>query len=219
VISKSALARIDRDSLQMHRLTQAIVRDQLPPEQATATRARVEAILAVGHPADLTDPATWPAWARLLPHLLAADLAATADLGLRDLACDAARYLVKRGDSRGSHELARFLYEEWRARLGTDDRHTLSAARSLAAAVRQMGRYTDARQLDEDTLARRRRVLGVDHPDTLRSANGLANDLRELGETDAARELDQDTLDRRRRVLGPDHPDTQISARSLASNG
>ena len=37
-------------------------------------------------------------------------------------------------------------------------------------------------QLDEDTLARRRRVLTDDHPDTLISANNLAADLRALGE-------------------------------------
>ena len=41
-----------------------------------------------------------------------------------------------------------------------------------------------ARDLDQDTLDRRRRVLGDDLPDTLRSASNLANDLRQLGETD-----------------------------------
>ena len=65
-----------------------------------------------------------------------------------------------------------------------------------------------ARDLDQDTLDRRRRVLGQDHPDTLTAAHNLATDLRELGEVQAARDLDQDTLDRRRRVLGQDHPDT-----------
>ena len=45
-----------------------------------------------------------------------------------------------------------------------------------------MGRYAEARDLDQDTLDRRRRVLGEDHPDTLSSANNLATDLRELGE-------------------------------------
>jgi hypothetical protein len=39
-----------------------------------------------------------------------------------------------------------------------------------------------ARDLDQDTLERYRRVLGADHPDTLRSARNLADDLRELGE-------------------------------------
>jgi hypothetical protein len=67
-------------------------------------------------------------------------------------------------------------------------------------------------QLDEDTLARRRRVLGEDHPDTLASAFHLAADLAELGEYQAAKELNEDILDRRRRVLGDRHPDTMGSA-------
>ena len=67
-------------------------------------------------------------------------------------------------------------------------------------------RYQAARELDEDTLARSRRVLGEDHPSTLSSANNLAIDLRNLGEYQAARELDEDTLARHRRVLGEDHP-------------
>jgi hypothetical protein len=73
-----------------------------------------------------------------------------------------------------------------------------------------------ARELDQDTLGRRRRVLGEDHPSTLGSANSLAIDLRMLGEVQAARDLDQDILDRRRRVLGEDHPRTLDSANNLA---
>ena len=79
-----------------------------------------------------------------------------------------------------------------------------------------MGRYAEAGELDEDTLARSRRVLGDDHPDTLTSAHNLAFDLRNLGEHQAARELDQDTLARKRRVLGDDHPHTLTSANNLA---
>ena len=75
-----------------------------------------------------------------------------------------------------------------------------------------------ARDLDHDTLARRRRILGHDHPDTLHSADNLAIDLRALGEVQAARDLDHDTLDRRRRVLGHDHPDTLASAANLATD-
>jgi hypothetical protein len=46
-----------------------------------------------------------------------------------------------------------------------------------------LGEYQAARELDEDTLTRRRRVLGEDHPSTLNSARNLAADLRKLGET------------------------------------
>ncbi len=75
-----------------------------------------------------------------------------------------------------------------------------------------------ARDLDQDTLARRRQVLGEDHPNTLNSASNLAVDLRDLGEHQAARDLDQDTLARYRRVLGEDHPDTLTSANNLAAD-
>jgi hypothetical protein len=77
------------------------------------------------------------------------------------------------------------------------------------------GEHQAARELGEDTLARRRRVLGEDHPDTLTSANGLAISLRAVGEYQAARELAEDILARRRRVLGEDHPDTLYAAFSL----
>ena len=102
--------------------------------------------------------------------------------------------------------------------LGPDDRHTLCAADSLAEAFRQLGHYADARRLDEDTLARCRRVLGDDHPSTLDSANNLADDLRALGEIQVARDLHEDNLRRRRRVLGVDHRNTLDSACNLAAD-
>lgn len=81
-----------------------------------------------------------------------------------------------------------------------------------------LGEVEAARELDQDTLARRRRVLGESHPHTLISSNNLAADLRALGEVQAARELDQETLARRREVLGEDHPDTLDSARNVAAD-
>jgi hypothetical protein len=47
-------------------------------------------------------------------------------------------------------------------------------------------------QLDEDTLARRRRVLGEDHPDALTAASNLAMSLRAVGEYQAAWEPNED---------------------------
>ena len=215
-LARQSLARIDHRGLQMHRLTQAILRDLLTLGQATATRKCTEAILAASNPRDPDNPATWPRWARLMPHLLAADLAATDSPGLRQVACNACWYLLMRVDTRTAYDLARDLRQQWRDRLGEDDEHVLTAAYFLAWALQDMGRHAEARDLDQDTLIRRHRVLGEDHPDTLVSANNLAIDLRELGEVQAARDLDQDTLIRRRRVLGEDHPDTLTSASNLA---
>jgi hypothetical protein len=119
-----------------------------------------------------------------------------------------------------------------RRELGQDHPDTLAAADSLAVSLRAVGGHPDpltsmrrmasswahrgdhqaARELGEDTLARRRRVLGEDHPDTLASNSGLAISWRAVSECQAARELGEDTLARRRRVLGEDHPDTIATA-------
>jgi len=53
-------------------------------------------------------------WAQMIPHVLALDPVATASKDLRNLACDAAWYLGKRGDAQASHDLASRLYAHWR---------------------------------------------------------------------------------------------------------
>jgi len=58
-IGRNALARIDHKGIQMHRLTQAILRDYLSQSQADTTRAHGEAILASIDTGDPDDPGTW----------------------------------------------------------------------------------------------------------------------------------------------------------------
>ena len=216
-LTRQALARIDQRGLQLHRLTQAILRDRLTPAQAAATRERIEAILVASDPSDPRNPVTWPRWARLMPHLLFADLAATGSPGLRWMACNACEYLLARGDTRTGHDLASDLSQHWLERLG-DEESTLVMALFPGWALRVMGHYAEARDLDQDILDRSRRVLGEDHFNTLTSASNLANDLRGLGQVQAARDLNQVTLSRRRQILGEDHLETLASASNLADD-
>jgi Tetratricopeptide repeat len=215
-LTRQSLTRIDQRGLVMHRLTQAILRDHLSPAQATATRGHSEAILAASNPGDWGNPATWPRWAVLMPHLLAADLAATGNRYLRWMACGACGYLLSRGDTSTGYDLAHDLYQHWRERFGDDHENTLAAATYLAVALRVMGRYAEARDLDRATLDRNRRIMGDDHPATLISAGNLATNLRRLGEVQAARDLSQHTHDRYRQVMGDDDPGTLVSAANLA---
>jgi hypothetical protein len=210
-VRQQALARLDQHGLQMHRLTQAIVRGYLPPDQAADARDRAAALLAANHPGDQQLPSTWPGWARLLPHLLALDPEASTE-ALSDLTDDAIWYLVRLGDARSGYDLAHRLYQHRLDTLGPDDSGTLATAGTLSVVLHSLGRYDKARELHEDILVRRRRLLGDDHPSTLGSASNLALDLASLGDYQAARELAEDTLARRRRVLGDDHPDTLTSS-------
>ena len=215
-LGRSALARVDRDGIGMHRLTQAIIRQGLSSERAAAVRALARAVLAANFPGDPDEPGNWGEWATVLPHLTAVDAAASDEQVLRSMIDNAAWYLTRRGDYAGAEKLARRLYEGWQDMLGADDTDTMEAEETLAEALRGLGRFAEARGLSEDIFTRRRRVHGDEHPDTLVAAHNLAIDLRRTGEARTALEMDEVTLGWRRRVLGEDHPETLTSGYSLA---
>jgi transcriptional regulator with XRE-family HTH domain len=217
-MTAQSLARLDHRGLQMHRLTQAILRDRLTSARACAARRHTEAILAASDPGDPPDPASWARWAQLTPHVLVADLAATDNPALRELVRRVCWYLIERGDAQTPREVMSDLRRQWSARLGEDHEHTLMAAHYLAWALLELGRYAEARVLNQDTWERRRRVLGEGHPDTLMSAHNLALVLRLLGDLRAARDLNQDTWKRHRQAQGPDDRSTLRSAHILAAD-
>ncbi|MEV4759452.1 FxSxx-COOH system tetratricopeptide repeat protein [Micromonospora sp. NPDC049559] len=212
------LAKVTEAGIVVHRLVQAVLRDQLPPPAVTQLQARIEAVLSVAEPGDPRDPVSWPSWARLLPHLLAANPADSDNPELRGLACQAIVMLIARGDARPAQRLAERLYRTWRDALGADHPQTLKAATELVWANRDLGELHKLRPLVEDTLTRQRATLGEDHPDTLRSASDLAVVFSTEGKHAEARKLDEQVLTRRRSVLGEDHLDTLTSASNLASS-
>ncbi|MBV9142607.1 MAG: tetratricopeptide repeat protein [Pseudonocardiales bacterium] len=216
-IGSYGLARTDQ-GLQLHRLTQAVLREQLTDAHAAAYRRYAQALLVAADPGDEQDPACWSGWARILPHLLATDPATSPSPDLRDLVCRATWYLYQRGDARLANSLAEHLHRQWSTRLGPDDRHTLRAAHVLALFLSTVGPYCQARRFATDTLARCRRVFGDDDPDTLLAAHHLALCLYVMGAFEESRQLSADTLTRRRRVLGDDHIDVHRTVQTLAHN-
>jgi hypothetical protein len=210
------LLQIGGDAVVMHRLTQAVIRDDLGEAGRASSRAAAEAMLALGNPGNPRVPSNWPRWSRLMPHILATGPATTTSDEMRLLACEAVWHLHARGDARAALTIAEQLYGAWSVRYSSDDEYVLMAATNLGVIHRVLGAYVKAREVDEDTLKRRRTRLGDDHPTTLASAHSVAIDLRRLGLVEEARRMDEDTLARRRRVLGEDHPDTLSSANNLA---
>jgi tetratricopeptide (TPR) repeat protein len=209
-IGRYGLARSDRSGLQMHRLTLLIIRDQ-STEQAEAISLLVRA-----RPGDPHDPACWADWGIFLPHLQAADVVTTDDAELRQVVCEAVWYLLRSGASEAALSLAQAVHEGWGVRYGDDDPLTLRAADAVAQAYRDLGRFTKACEVDEDTLERRRRVFGDDHAETLAAAHNLAIDHHALGRFAQARRLNEETFTARCRILGAEHPDTLASANNLA---
>ncbi len=225
LLRRRALARVGPDSFQVHRLVQTILNDSptsSPTDNNLIMVARRLLRGAVPQEYPWNNPPIWPAWQRLLPHVLAVtDPSRGDDLNSREVSWllhYAANYLHTRGEPRLARTLLERAHQMGCDILGEDHPDTLDAASDFALVLRELGEYERARALDEDTLSRRRRVLGEDHPGTLRSANNLADDLRALDEYEQARALDKDTLTRFRRVLGEDDPETLLSANNFASD-
>ena len=218
LLRQYGLARVEPATLELHRLLAAIVRSQ-PHQQPGLPVLGVGLLRAAVPDAPWNNPAAWPAWHQLLPHVLVATGLHRTLMGVeRDVAWllhRAAEYLDTRGEPATARPLFERALELHRSLLGEEHPDTLESASSLSLTLHQLGQYRPARQLSEDILTRCRGVLGEDHPSTLRSAITLAAALGGLGRYELARQLGEDTLTRCRRVLGEDHPSTLRSATHL----
>ncbi|MFC8350032.1 FxSxx-COOH system tetratricopeptide repeat protein [Streptomyces sp. NPDC057280] len=215
-IGRHSLARVQDGTVQVHRLTQAVLRDQLSLDQLPQAVGDVEALLAAAHPGAVGEPSTWPGWQVLLPHLLAVDPARLTTKAGRDVVRAACWYLMDRGQAGPARDRLEELYAAWSQQLGPDHDGTLWTATYLARAYGDTQYPERALTLDEDTLERRRRLLGEDHPHTLGAASNLAVHLAVLDRVGEAAALGEETLARQRRVLGEEHPDTLRTASNLA---
>ncbi|MET0416422.1 MAG: FxSxx-COOH system tetratricopeptide repeat protein [Actinoplanes sp.] len=219
LLARYGLARITEETVQLHRLTQAVLRDRRSAHLGQRDRRRAEKLITAAEPPNTAsgDPANWPTWAALIPHLLFLDPGG-ASVQLMSVACQALWYLLMRGEYDTASALAENWYQRWQAVVGPDHEHVIHVLEHRASAQRFLGHFEEARLLDEDALERNRRVMGEDHSYTLHSALLLADDLRELGEHQQAYQLDEATLARLRRLYGEEHPDTLNSAHNLAAD-
>ncbi|GLW07221.1 hypothetical protein Misp01_23510 [Microtetraspora sp. NBRC 13810] len=123
------------------------------------------------------DPAGWPTWRTLLPHItaLAGSAPAATDTPITaHLLNDTGLFLGGQDDLVRATALHHRAHTAYQRVLGGDHPVTLASRNNLAGAYRAAGDLGRAIPLFEATLAERERVLGGDHPDTLASRNNLA---------------------------------------------
>ncbi|HEX3512662.1 MAG TPA: FxSxx-COOH system tetratricopeptide repeat protein [Trebonia sp.] len=220
-ITRFSLARVDRgsNSIQVHRLVQAAIRDQMTAESyRTATMHEVHMVLAGARPGqgDTDDPANWERYSLIWPHLGPSEAWNCDEDETRQLLIDRVRYLWKRGDFETALAVAHRLEEQWRDKIGPDDEQFLSLRFHIANVLRSQGSFQAAYEVDSEIFRLQQEVLGADHPSTLQTAGSLGGDLRGLGRFRAALQLDEETHGHLRDLLGPDDPNTLSSANNLA---
>ena len=109
-----SLARRHADGFQVHRLVQAVIRQQLPPDRQHAIAHRAVALLAAASPGDPENPASWAGYAQLAPHVLAAGPLVDSSPAGRQLVLDTAHYLRAHGDRSGSRAVCEQVLDRWR---------------------------------------------------------------------------------------------------------
>jgi Domain of unknown function (DUF4062)/Tetratricopeptide repeat len=194
----------------VHRLVQAITLSRLPAGQAAAWREAAAALITAALPPDPQQPAAWPAFAALLPSILAA-LPPAGEAAHR-----AAVYLGYSGSHAAARDLHRQVLAARQHDLGADHPDTLASRAEVAYWTGNAGDPAAARDQYAALLPVRERISGADHDGTLTDRANLARWTGEAGDPAAARDQYAALLPDRERVCGTDHRDTLTDRANLA---
>jgi tetratricopeptide (TPR) repeat protein len=217
-LGRFALVKIDGRAILIHRLIQALIRDELNPEEQERYRHEVHLILTAGAPKSPEDSGQWPFYSELLAHVASpvTQLERCPDLKVRAFALDMVRYLYRSGDLASSKLFAERFVKRWKEDSGPNHPTVLDAQRLLGNAHRELGEFLEAYRIINDTLRDSRKVLGERDPLTLALRNARGADLRAAGDFGEARDLDQETLRIHEEVFGENHPQTLRVMSNLA---
>ncbi|HWO65334.1 MAG TPA: FxSxx-COOH system tetratricopeptide repeat protein, partial [Umezawaea sp.] len=218
-IKKYSLAKIDHrsDTIQLHRLVQAAVKNRLSEQGREDMRHAVHVLLVNGDPQRPEGSGSWQRYAQLLPHAAASEAMDCEYTWARAMMTNFVRYLLASGDYDGAIELSARGVEMWRLTLGEDSLETLEMRRLHAVGLRRLGDVRQAVQLNTGTYEALRAAVGDDHEQVISMMDVIAADLRTEGRFADELRMQEDVYRRACRVLGEDDPNTLKYANNLAS--
>ena len=205
VLGRFALVKMDGPYITVHRLIQALLRDELSPDEQARYREDAHSILAAGAPGNPVDVKNWPRYRDLVAHVgsRTMDLAHCLEPEHRRFALDVVRYLYVSGDFRSCRVFAQRFIDQWTKDSGSADEYVLDANRHLGNALRELGEADEAGKVIETTLHRAEQALDPRDALTMHLRNAFGADLRARGEFKAALELDEETRVMHEDIFGP----------------
>ncbi|WP_406063420.1 FxSxx-COOH system tetratricopeptide repeat protein [Micromonospora sp. NBC_00860] len=217
-INRYALAKIYHrtNSIEMHRLVQAVLIDRLDDAEQATMRHSAHLMLADSDPNDPNSPANWRAYADLYPHVIAAQAFRSIDPWVQQLVDNISRYLYWWGDHQTAFDLAEVAYEARRDQLGAADASTLRMGHWMGWLLFVLGRFEEAARLNQEVLDTYQETVGEDDEDLLRALGAVAADRRVAGDFQGALELAEEIYQRHVRALGPDDVETITAGHNLA---
>lgn len=227
-LGRYALARIDnhRRTIEVHRIIQRIIRDELDDESKTRLRHEVHMLLHAADPGEPDDFENWPKYEELLAHIGPSEVIASEDPQARQLIQNIVRYLYRSGNYNSALDTADEALKHWTAgsRSGkaadseSDNRFVLIMNRLKVQVLQALARYGEAYELSQHTLDRMIEVLGEDHEETLIMMNCRCIDLWARGEFATSLEFTKATAERHVQILGSDNARTFAALNNYAED-
>jgi tetratricopeptide (TPR) repeat protein len=219
-LGRYALATATDQTLGVHRLVQAVVRQRLDDRTRQTWAASATRLLCAAFPGRPEKVPAWPVAGRLLPHALAAtdqpDSHNAEPETTAILLSRAARYLWGRAEHPTAMRLLERALAICRASLPADDPTTAQYLTTFGLVLRSQGDLDRAHTHLEHALSIHKTCFGSDHPTTAWSLNFVANVRRDQGDLDGARALHERALAIFEARLGVDDLATANSLENLA---
>ncbi|MGW0809367.1 FxSxx-COOH system tetratricopeptide repeat protein [Nonomuraea sp. NPDC002799] len=208
-LERLALVKVEPSTrtLQVHRLNQALLRDETPEKDRRELRHEVHLLLAGSAPNDPDDTTKWPSFEELAAHLEPSGLIECDDPAVRKFALDLVRYLYVRGSFKPAEVLLDQYIDRWTQISGPDHKDVLVARIHLGNVYRALTFYGKAYDLDSETLEIMGQSLGAERPETLWARSSYGATLRGRGEFLRAREVDEETVEIYERIIGDNSRD------------
>ncbi|PXF60998.1 MAG: hypothetical protein C4B59_06525 [Candidatus Methanogaster sp.] len=221
VLGRYSLIDASDESLSVHRLVQAVVRDRLGEDDGDGWAETAVNLLSAVFPYDSDDVRTWHRCECLLPHTMAA----AAHTEAREVAPEETAYIL---NQTGSYLWGRAEFAEAKSHLeralvlaekayGRDHPSVAIRVNNLGRVLQDLGNLPAAKECFERALAIDEEVYGSDHPNVAIRVNNLGSVLRALGDLPAAKECYERALAIDEEVYGRDHPNVAIRVNNLGS--
>ena len=130
-LGRYSLARIDnyRRTIQVHRIIQRLIRDELPPDDQYKLRHEVHLLMAAADPGDPDAIENWPKYDELLAHVGPSEAVTCRSDEVRQLTQNIVRYLYITGNYTEALERATAALDRWTEDSGENDRFVLIMSR------------------------------------------------------------------------------------------
>ena len=210
-----------QDRLRVHRLVQAVTRDQLDEDLLAAWSGRVLDLVTAVFPGKPQDYRSWPVCAIMASHV---EAVTTQTGGYRNLAGKSARllgrlgvYLCASAQSRAALEVLERALAMAEAGNGPGHSEAAVILNNLGMAQWDLGDLAAARASVERALAIEETVYGPGHPELATALNNLGAILGELGDLAAARASVERALAIDQAAYGPGHPEVASTLNNLGA--